>query len=48
MMEDCKDFSCNCLECLKLRGGRKISLLHKLIISKGAKERYVEDGWALH
>ena len=48
MIEDCKEYISRCPECLKLRGGKKISLIPKSILVKGAKERYVVDGWALH
>ena len=33
---------------MKLKDGRKIYLLPKIIITKGAKESYSADGWALH
>ena len=38
----------NCTTCLKLRGGKKITLCPKQIVTKGMKERYVIDGWKLH
>ena len=37
-----------CAACLKNRGGKKIKLNLKQIITKGAKEKYVGDGWQLH
>ena len=48
MYEDCKSFVENCTTYLKLRGGKKLTLTPKHIITKGAKERYVIDGWKLH
>ena len=38
----------NCTICLKIRGGKKITLAPKNIITKGSRERYVVDGWKLH
>ena len=48
IIEDCKDLINKCPDCLKLRGGKQISLLPKSMITKGAEERYVADRWALH
>ena len=48
IIEDCKDTVNNCIDCIKLRGGAKFKLCPKQIITKGAKERYVADGWQLH
>ena len=48
IVEDCKSYVGNCIIWIKLRGGKKLTIEPKQIISKGARERYVVDGWKLH
>ena len=48
MVNDCKKHVANCTQCLLLRGGKKFTLAPKQIITKGAKDRYVVDGWKLN
>ena len=37
MYEECKSFVENCTTCLKLKGGKKITLCPKQIVTKGQK-----------
>ena len=48
MLEECKNYVIECIIYLKQREGKKFNLCPKNIITKGAKERYVADGWKLH
>ena len=48
IIEDCKRHVFNRTIYLRQRGGKKINLEPKSIITKGAKERFVVDRWNLY
>ena len=48
IIQDCKEYVNLCPICTKTRGGRPLKLIPKQIITRGARERYVVDGWQIY